>query len=162
MKVALRILIGLVALLGVGSLVIAQESSESGRPPPPQNPPDRLKERQAHPEAEVFFDPPPDSLEPTVSGDEAYDIAWEEEAAPSRPREAQATLALLTHPYFALTRAPVWIVEYYDVCDPTNYSFAYVESYVKEHGTPPPPCDGLTTWTVVLDATTGRFLMSYN
>jgi hypothetical protein len=94
------------------------------------------------------MEPAPPGLEARISREEALNIAWREEGR-SDATSVSATLALSRTEGDGST--PVWVVTYEGVC-------------VIGHGPPPGPPPGqecmASTWGVVLDATTGEFLVA--
>ena len=122
--------------------------------PDPQAPPGEVRvltRPEMEPAMGSIMQPPPEGYSPPIEGEEALEIAWNEEGRPDAT-SATANLGVLSSTQFGgLKDRPVWQVVYAGVC-------------VKAHGPPDAPGnDGCfaSEYYVIIDATTGEFLFAY-
>ncbi|CAN5288206.1 hypothetical protein BH20ACT24_BH20ACT24_07150 [soil metagenome] len=110
-------------------------------------------EPEEHPEI-GFSLLPPDDVDPVLDADGAAEIAWSEERPMGGAEASQARLGALVSDFHGVEAGSlVWIIEYPDVCVPLFGG----ES--GEHSV----CDQMnSTWSVVIDAVTGNFVVAFS
>jgi hypothetical protein len=101
--------------------------------------------------------PAPAGLQPVISAEEAQEVAWGDRPE-GTPTSASAAFGMYDAPYFDPPPGgiPVWVITYEGGC-------------IRPAGpSPPPGSDGETpecvavTWQVVVNATTGEFMLASN
>ena len=97
------------------------------------------------------IEPAPQGFESRISREEALNIAWREEGRPDAT-SVDATLAISrVEEDGGSDERPVWIVTYEGVC---------VVAHGPPQGRPPGQRCAASTYGVVIDATTGQFLVA--
>jgi hypothetical protein len=99
---------------------------------------------------QLKFEPP--QTDPVIDNGEAENIAWQQEAAPNA-LDQQATLALMPAGGNIKEDTLVWIVDYTSSCIPPATGKAGADNSGM--------CSSDHTWSVVVDATTGDFIIAY-
>jgi hypothetical protein len=111
-----------------------------------------IQEPEDHIEIGISLSPPGD-VSPTVDAYKAAEIAWSEERPMGTPKSSEAFLGLISGGFGVKDNSLVWVVRYAGMCVPM-------------FGGPSGPHDICapmnTTWTVIVDATTGEFVQAYS
>lgn len=143
-------------LIGFLALIVLPATQLLGGPQRPDQPPTQVRELEQTErvaDMDITLKPPPESLTPKISGEQAADQAWREEWQPG-VSQLTATFALFSSPQFGLADdTSVWVVTLDGACVPVLGP--------PERPRTPGEC-GSTELNVVIDGQTGEFRFAYS
>jgi hypothetical protein len=111
-------------------------------------PPQRQDTVVQDPFENLTLDPPSPEQQPLITAEEASATAWDNRP-PGGAQSEEDTFALLSDS--AHDRTPAWVITYGGACVP---AFGPTQTQGSET-----PCD--SQWNVLVDATTGEFIVLY-
>jgi hypothetical protein len=110
-------------------------------------------------DARITIEPPEDGFEPVITGERALQLARKEMPGARNATEVTPMFGLFTKRIpggVSIEHRPAWIVRIQGVCVP-----AFGPAVVDGHLAEPQPCLS-SEWNVVIDATTGKWLLDFS